>query len=328
MKKLTMNEIAKEAGVGKSTVSRYFNGGYVKAETKDAILKVINKYNYEPNAFARLKAKRSNIIGIVAPSLDTPVTSRVLMAIDETLTKENYVSFILNTNHDAKKEIAYIEKLWRLNVDGIILSATDITPEHEKLLEAIDIPVVVCAQRYKKGISVVNDDYEAGKMIGKYIGERNHKHILYLGVDEKDEAVGIIRKQGIIDGLHECDVDDITVRLTDFSYENAQKEVTLALRDKQFDAIICATDRLAYGAYKIIKEKGLRVPEDVSLVGFGGYDLSELLSPELTTVKFNSYRNGELVAETLLKMINQEKVAKGQVVDFKLIEGKSVLDRN
>ncbi|NBK97647.1 MAG: LacI family transcriptional regulator [Erysipelotrichia bacterium] len=328
MKKLTMKEIAKEAGVGKSTISRYFNGGYVKAETKEAILKVIDKYNYEPNAFARLKAKRSNIIGIVAPSLDTPVTARVLMAIDETLNKENYISFILNTNHDVKKEIAYLEKLWRLNVDGIVLSATYLTSEHEKLLSEIDIPVVVCAQRYKKGISVVNDDYEAGKMIGKYIGERNHKRILYLGVSEKDEAVGVIRKQGILDGLKECEVSNITVRMSDFSYESAQREVAIALRDKHFDAIICASDRLAFGAYKVIKENGLSIPEDISLVGFGGYEFSELLSPKLTTVKFNSYRNGELVAETLLKMINQEKVAKGQVVGFKLIEGNSVMDRN
>lgn len=327
MKRLTMKDIAEEAGVGKSTISRYFNGGYVKAETKEVIQAVINKYNYEPNAFARLKAKRSNMIGIVAPSLDTPVTSRVLMAIDETLAKENYVSFILNTNHDTQKEITYLEKLWRMNVDGIILSATNITPEHIRLLEEIDIPVVVCAQRFRQGISVVNDDYGAGKMIGNYIGERNHQHVLYLGVDEKDEAVGVIRKQGILDGLEECGVKDITVKISDFSYKNAQKKVELALRDKSYDAIICATDRLAYGAYKIVKEKGLRIPEDVSIVGFGGYEQSELISPELTSVKFNSFKNGELVAQTMLKMINQESVPKGQVVDFKLIEGKSVYNR-
>ena len=84
-KKMTMADIAEMAGVAKSTVSRYFNGGYVKQETKEKIQKVIETYNYEPNAFARLNAKNSNVIGVVVPTLNSKITSRVITSIDRYL---------------------------------------------------------------------------------------------------------------------------------------------------------------------------------------------------------------------------------------------------
>ena len=90
------------------------------------------------------------------------------------------------------------------------------------------------------------------------------------------------------------------------------------------DAIICATDRLAFGCYKILQRKGFRIPEDVSVTGFGGYDESSLLMPELSTIKFDSHAMGYLGAETILKMIKEEPVSKKQVVDYEFIEGKSV----
>ena len=81
-KKMTMADIASLSGVGKSTVSRYFNGGYVKDETRAKIQKVIEEYNYTPNAFARLNAKQSNVIGVVVPTLNSKITSRVITSID------------------------------------------------------------------------------------------------------------------------------------------------------------------------------------------------------------------------------------------------------
>lgn len=133
-KKLTMNDIAKMAGVAKSTVSRYFNGGYVKEETREKLKKIIDEYHYEPNAVAQsLKAKRTHTIGIVAPCLDSITSSRMLMAIDEYLKNKGYTTIIMNTNHNEIRELASIEHLWRMNVDGIILLATAVTMTHSNL---------------------------------------------------------------------------------------------------------------------------------------------------------------------------------------------------
>ena len=93
-KKMTMADIANLSGVGKSTVSRYFNGGYVKDETRAKIQKVIEEYNYTPNAFARLNAKQSNVIGVVVPTLNSKITSRVITSIDRYLREKGYTTLI------------------------------------------------------------------------------------------------------------------------------------------------------------------------------------------------------------------------------------------
>ena len=139
-KKITMKEIAEKCGVGKSTVSRYFNGGYVREETRQKIADVIARYNYEPNAFARLKAKESKMIGIIAPCLDSTVTSKVMMSIDRHLREAGYSTLIINTDHQEELELQYLERLWRMKVDGLILSATHLSEAHHRLLAQLDIP--------------------------------------------------------------------------------------------------------------------------------------------------------------------------------------------
>ena len=145
-KKMTMADIAELAGVGTSTVSRYFNGGYVKQETKEKIQRVIKEYNYEPNAFARLKAKNSNVIGVVVPTLNSKVTSRVITSIDRYLREREYTTLIKNSDHDIELEIQNIQRLINLNVDGILLSSISITEEHKRIFKETDIPIVVLAQ--------------------------------------------------------------------------------------------------------------------------------------------------------------------------------------
>lgn len=323
--KMTMADIAELSGVGKSTVSRYFNGGYVKQATKEKIQKVIEEYNYEPNAFARLKAKKSNVIGVVVPTLNSKITSRVITSIDRYLRDKEYTTLIKNSDHDIDLELQNIQRLINLNVDGILISSISITKEHKKIFEEAQIPIVVLAQDYEEGISIVDDDYNAGRYMGRYIGKNAHKKVAYIGVYETDEAVGIRRKQGVMDGLAEYGITDIIVGKSDYSFIGGQKvtrEILEAVED--VDAIICATDRLAFGAYKILQKKGKKIPEDVSVTGFGGYDESSLLTPELTTLKFDSYGMGYLGAETILKMIKGKPVSKKQIVEYEFIEGTSV----
>ena len=109
-KKMTMADIANLSGVGKSTVSRYFNGGYVKDETRAKIQKVIEEYNYTPNAFARLNAKQSNVIGVVVPTLNSKITSRVITSIDRYLREKGYTTLIQNSDHDIDQELQNIQR--------------------------------------------------------------------------------------------------------------------------------------------------------------------------------------------------------------------------
>lgn len=325
---MTMADVADMAGVAKSTVSRYFNGGYVKQSTKDKIQKVISEYNYEPNAFARLKAKKSHVIGVIVPTLNSKITSRVITSIDRYLRERDYTTLIKNSDHNIDLELQNIQKLIHLNVDGILISSIAITKEHRQIFEESQIPIVILAQDYEGGVSIIDDDYNAGKCMGEYIGKTGHKKVGYIGVYETDVAVGVRRKQGVLDGLKEYGITDVAIAKSDYSFIGGQKNTRELLEERDLDAIICATDRLAFGAYKILNKKGLRIPEDVSVVGFGGYEESSLLIPQLTTLKFDSYAMGYLGAEVILKMIKEEPVSKKQIIDYEFMEGNSVKNRN
>lgn len=324
-KKLTMSDIANMAGVSKSTVSRYFNGGYVKEETRTILKKVIEDHQYEPNAIAQsLKAKHSKTIGIVAPCLDSTTSSRVLMSIDEYLKNKGYTTIIINTNHNELRELTSIEQLWRMNVEGIILLATHVTMAHQKIASKIDIPLIFVAQEFKEGISILHDDYKAGFTIGNYVSLKGHKHIGYVGVSQKDQAVGVDRKKGVINGLKQNGVNTVDIIETDFTFQKTRQIIKDYLHRRQPTVLICATDTIALACYKEILALGLRVPEDISLSGFGGYEISMLLTPELCTIRYDSEKVGIVTGETILKLIQREEVKKKQLIGYTFIEGKSI----
>ena len=194
----------------------------------------------------------------------------------------------------------------------------------KELLKKAGIPVVVLTQDYEDGISIIYDDYHAGKAMGEHIGKKGHQKVGYIGVYETDKAVGTERRNGVLDGLKEYGITPV-IGKSDYSFLGGQTVARELLeKEPDLDAIICATDRLAFGTYKILHEYKKEIPEEVSVAAFGGYDESALLTPELTTLKFDSYGMGYLGAETILKMIAGDPVSKKQIVGYEFINGGSV----
>lgn len=323
--KLTILEIAKLANVGKSTVSRFLNGGYVSSENAEKIDKIIQEYNYKPNVFARgIKAKNNSFIGIVVPCLDSFITSHILMQLDSNLRKNGYVPLIMNTDHNINLELESFENLMRLRVEGIIFFSTIITEKHREFFNKTTIPLLVIGQQYQGVTYITNDDFLAGKKIGEYIGKLGHQSVVYLGVSEEDKAVGVIRKNGVIEGLKNYDCKKIECLETDFSMEKSEEVLEKYLIKNRPTCVICATDNIAFGAINAIKKANLSIPEDISVCGFGGYKISELLTPSLTTIRFNYQKIGDLATNMIIKLINQDGYFEEKLVDFEFIEGKSV----
>ncbi len=324
--KLKMSDIAKMAGVSKTTVSRYFNGGYVKEETREKLREIIEKYNYEPNSLAAgLKAKQTHIVGIVCACLDSYTSSRMMMSIDDRLHhSHHYTTVILNTNHDELRELTALEQLWRMNVDGIILMATHITMAHHKIASKLDIPMIFVAQSYEDGISVINDDYNAGYQMGTYVANCNHRDVVYMGVEQKDVAVGVVRKSGVYNGLEDHGVSHIKFVESDFSAEKARRRIARILDQHMPTCIICATDTMALACYRELVSRGLKVPDDVSLAGFGGYWVSETMEPALTTIRFKYDEVGRIAADEMIHLIAHEQVEKAMLVGYEFIKGESV----
>ncbi len=327
-KKLTINDIARMSGVAKSTVSRYLNGGSVRNSTSQKIKKVIDENNYEPNVFARLSAKSSKIIGLVVPGFNSITTPHLVEFIVAYLKKQGYTPFIMHTGNDIEEELRSIERLKNINVDGIMVLATSITKQHKTLVETSNIPILFLGQKIPEGNSVISDDYGAGFEMGKYLGSQGASKVVGLWVSEKDPAVGKDRKQGMIDGLKVYGISPIAFVETSFFYQDAIKNAEKLLdQEERPDTIICATDRIAQGVYKACYQKNIKIPEEISVAGFGDYETSELLIPPLTTVRFNLKGWGEVSAETMIQMIHGKPVSKLQTNSYEVMKRGSVIKR-
>ena len=330
MKKLTIVDIAKMAGVGTTTVSRYFNGGNLKKETYEKIKEIVDKYNYTPNTFAKaLKSTDSKIIGVIVPCLHSYVSGNTLKYLDKELKDNNYETLIMNANFDENKQLEYIKKLARMNVDGIILLPTTMSKTYESTIKSIDVPVVMLGQEGEYTYSVEYNDFNAARDLTNYILASGHRNIAYLGVEEDDVAVGYYRKLGVIRTLEKYDLQPENVLITNFGMEEGYEIVRENIEKlKEDSCLICATDNLAYGAIKALEESGLNVGENYSVAAFGDYTSSALLKSPLTTIKFNLKDAAKQTVEMLLNIIKKEETAIKLLIGYELKTRDSVVDLN
>ncbi|WP_379971200.1 LacI family DNA-binding transcriptional regulator [Ectobacillus sp. sgz5001026] len=321
----TISDIASIAGVAKSTVSRFLNGGSVSERTRQKIERAIKETGFVPNPFAQsLKAKVPNIIGTIVPRLDSYAASQTLIGIDEYLRELGYQMFIANTSQSLEREIESIYTLAHQKVAGIILLATQITEEHIEAFQKINIPIMLVGQEYNKVYSVIHDDYGAGYEMGKYVLGHGHRKLAYLGVTEKDIAVGVKRKAGFTQAVQEQAGCEVRYFETSFSMMDSIQIVSSIIHTYSPTVIVCATDNLALGAMKAAYVNELQVPHDLSITGFGGYDVAEMLHPSLTTTKFYYKQAGKRAAERIVKLVNKEEIPLQLISNFKIVDRESV----
>lgn len=321
---ITIRQIAQEAGVSKSTVSRYLNKGYVSEETAKKIKTVIDKHNYVPNEFARnLKSEKSKFIGVVIPRIDSPSTMSMLDGVDRICRAKGYQLLIFNTNLDVKREIEGLYSLVHNKVAGIILFATMITEEHLRAQKKLKVPIIFVGQNHKDVYAINHDNYAAGKLLAEKMLAYRHEQIAYIGVPENDYSVGVERKRGVMDtfakaGFHVSYIES-TFRTKDNYYLAMDLFKTL-----EATLYITATDNMAMGLYRAAYEMNLTVGADISLAGFGGYAFSGFLTPPLTTIDFHHELVGETAAANLLKKLEGGAIDRAIAIDFSYMDRESV----
>ena len=330
MKKLTIVDIAKMAGVGSTTVSRYFNGGNLKKETREKIKKIVEEYNYTPNTFAKaLKGTDSKIIGVIVPCLHSYVSSNTLKYIDKNLKENNYETLIMNADFDEEKQLDYIRKLARMNVDGIILLPTTMSKSYESTIKSIDVPVVLLGQEGEYTYSVEYNDFNAARDLANFVLACGHRKIAYLGVGEEDIAVGYYRKLGFMTTLEKYNLSPVDVLITNFGMEDSYCLTNENIdKLKKATCLICATDNLAYGAIKALEENGLNIGTDYSVAAFGDYASSALLKSPLTTIKFDLEDAAKKTVEMLLNVIKKKETGMKILIGYDLKTRSSVVDLN
>lgn len=326
-------EFAKIAGVSKSTVSRYFNNGYVSEEASEKIKAAIEKTGFRPQRQAQsMRTKKTNLIGVIVPKISTETAPRVVEGISDEVSVHGYDILIANTNLVIEKEIEYLKMFKSNQVDGIIFMATKVTAEHLKVMAEITVPIVVVAQNIDEYPSVYNDDYNAAREVVKYIINKGYREIGFIGVYEEDISVGFERKKGYIDELknNKVDIKEEFIKIGDFNVESGYKLTKeLMESDKKPKAIFAVTDNIAAGAIEYLKENNYKIPMDVAIMSIGDSKISRFMEPKLTTVHYYYKTAGVEAANMLLELIKDSVVSskdinKKEKLPFRIVERDSI----
>ncbi len=325
----TINDIAKLAGVSRSTVSRFLNkSGYVSEEAKENIKAVIEETGYMPSQSAKsLRTNKTSVIGVILPKISTETASRVMSGINRELEKYDYQPLLADTGLDKEKELRYLALLQSRNVDGIIVLGTNTDDKMAEAIKRLRIPVIVVGQEFDEIPCIVYPDYEATCEAIEYMIEKGRRKIGFIGVPESDPAVGIVRKKAYVDTLmkHQLMLDKKHVQIGDFSIQSGYNAMQRIWKDsEEIDSVFVVTDRMAVGAVKFLKEKNIVIPEQFAIATTGASSLAEYIDPSLTTVDFLNEQAGEKAATLIMQLISGEKVNEKLVHTYRLLKRNSV----
>lgn len=325
MKRITIKDIAREANVSPSTVSRVVNkSAPVSKELEERVLEIIGNYGYSPDAVARsLRRGFTDTVAFVVPDITNPFFSLIVKGAEDFFKKYNISLIVCSSNHSAEEEERVLDNLISKKVDGLLFIGAG--NESSQLHELLSEFKMVFVDRVYAGIDVpyvVSNNYAGMKEIVKYLVQTGHKSFALLN-GEKGTYSAQERFKGFVDTLNEFGINSYETYFGQFTYEGG---IELANQLKSIpDAIVCGNDLIAYGIIDALEERGIAVPDEVSVTGFDDLPFSKHYKPSLTTVKQPFYDMGYESAKILWLMINGKVVKKRKVVlDTKLIVRDSV----
>lgn len=311
MPKSTIQDVAKAAGVSVATVSRVINkSGSVAQDTYNAVQDAIKRLDYRPNLLGRhLRRTESKLILALLPSIANPFYSRIVKGIEDVAQRNGYNVMLCNTDSDAAREQVYLELLKNRLADGVVFMAPEIG--RRELTEISGrFPVVQCCE-YREGaeVSLVSiDNHLAAVRVARHLTSLGHERIAMISC--KNSFVSTIRREeGFRSEIEKMGLrlEDRRVVYGDYSFISGYRTAThlLALKERP-TAIFAISDMMAIGALKAAREKGLRVPEDLAVVGFDNISFASMCNPMLTTISQPKYDLGCTAMELLLRKVREE----------------------
>lgn len=310
-KNVTINDIAREAGVSKATVSRVLNRPEkVAEETRRKVLAVMQRKNYRPNPLARgLNTRKTGVIGVLVSDITNPFYAVMVRSIEEVCRAHQYHIFLCNTGGRVEEEELYLRSLLERRVDGIILGATQTDSPIVDILKDVDIPFIFVSrlprerERYDY---VMVDNVLGGYMATKYLISLGHTKIAYLA-GRWTTSSNLDRFEGYKKALQEAGIEirEEYVYHGEFTMDGGYREgirIVSASGDRP-TAVFCANDAMAIGLLEACHEQGVRVPEELSVIGFDDIPLSAFRSIQLTTISQSIAEVGALSGKILLDKI-------------------------
>lgn len=318
-KNYTSQDVAEIAGVSQSTVSRVFAGtANVSEKKRKKILDAAAKLQYQPNAHARsLSSKKTTMIGIVMRNIRNPFYSAVLEIFHSRLAPLGYHLIFINSENEEIQE-KEITQLLEYSVEGVIITDALLSSSASQKLNRNGIAVILF-NRYTEPLgssAVFCDNYLAAKQIAAYLVEMGHKNFAFIS-GPSDTSTTIDRLKGFKEVLTEKNINDLVIAPGHYTYESGFKSAQeIMTTHKNIDCIFCGNDIIALGVMDAIRVIGLKIPEDVSVIGFDNIRMAAWPSYALTTWEQPLEEMVDSTVELLLKEIN-DKDAKPQVVMMK-----------
>lgn len=327
----TIKDIAHELGISISTVSRALhNQPDVNKETRKAVLELAEKLDYHPNKVAlSLLKKNSNTIGVLVPNFDY-FFSTAIQGIDEAALEAGYTVMVCQSNESYGKEMVNLKRLLESRVDGFIISVSSETQvaDHFKKIQDKGIPMILFDREINglQSPKVLLNNFEGGYIATKHLLEQGYSRIAFLGGPEK-MLISNQRFEGYKAALNESGIK-INLKFIehgDFSQDYAFVTTEELLRAKQKpDAIFAMSDRLAIGAMLAIKKTGLRIPQDIGLMGFNNDPITSIVTPTISSIDQPAFEMGKTAARIFIQMIhNHEVTAENIILKPKLVVRES-----
>ncbi len=328
---VTIKDLAKELGISPSTVSRALKDHPdISPETKKQVQELAERLHYKPNLIAQgLRKSKTNTIGVIVPELVHFFFSTVIAGIENVAYARGYNVILCQSDETYEREVSDTRALWNSRVDGMLVSLSRQTTRYDHFQELLNegLPMVFF-DRVSDALpasQVVVDDYLGAFKAVELLISKGCKNIVHLA-GPPTLQISQSRLKGYTDALESHGIAlnrDYIITCPEGSYEES-KEIMLNFLAKhdEIDGVFGCNDMAALGAILAVQEKGKRIPEDVKVVGFSDWQLSNLIKPRLTTVSQAGYKMGQQAAELLIDQIEgkAQNTPVKKVISTQLIE--------
>ncbi|OZS78461.1 LacI family transcriptional regulator [Tetzosporium hominis] len=320
MKKITMMDVANEAGVSKSTVSQYINNRYeyMSLETKKKIELAIKELNYRPNTIARsLKQKTTFTIGVIVSNILHNFSTQVIRAIEDVCHEQDFHVIVCNADDMPEKEMKYIQMLRDKQVDGLIVFPTGGNLDLYKELESTEFPVVFLDRLLPEVTmpALLLDNKKAVQLAVDHLRERGYESVLLVTNAINQVYPRKVRVDAFVDYTKEIGMDGSQVHVLSRPLEEIQLELKSLLQQQKIDAIIAGNDLALFEIFHVIQNEQLMIPTDIALISIDDTTFSTFIKPELTAIAQPAFQMGTQAATTLLDLIHQKEV-KNEVIYY------------
>jgi len=320
--KVTMKDVAREAGVSTATVSHVINKTrFVEKETKNKVLKVLKKLSYYPNAAAQsLRSKKTKVIGLIVPDISNFFFTAVIRGVENSLKKYGYNLILSDSNENLKIEKEQIRVFNAKLIDGLIMAPTSGDHTFLKKMLSRGSPVVFIdrkPQSYCPGDCVLADNVEGAYKAVNMLIKKGHPKIGIItgmpGLTTSEERLEGYKRALVDYGIK---VDQDLIKIGDGRYDSGYKLMKELLLNSNITALFVVNNLMTIGAIQFLKEKQIKIPDELAIIGFDDYKWASITNPPLSVVKQPSRRIGEKASEALIRRIKKEET--GDYKEYRL----------